>query len=213
MYKMNKAIMNTKYFTYGAKEINYLSSKDKQFADVIKEIGIIKRAVNPTIYESIVQSIVGQQISTTVQHNIMRRLRENYESFDALTFINADEEELRSFGLSYRKISYIKDFSAKVTHGEINLETLEQLSDEEVIHLLTTVKGIGRWTAEMTLLFALERQNIFSFGDLAIKRGLKIIYGYEEITKEIFAKYRKLFSPYCSVASLYLWEVSSRKDN
>lgn len=200
--------MSIKYFEYGNKEIDYLSSKDEKFKKAIKDIGIIKREVNPNIYQSIVRSIVGQQISTAVQNSIMNRLVTMFPSFDAKSIALASDEDLRSLGLSTRKVTYIKEFSQKVFKGELDLDKLKTLSDDEVTNILTSLKGIGPWTAEMTLLFSLQRPNIFSFGDLAVKRGLQNLYGYETVTKEIFEHYRKLFSPYGSVASLYLWELS-----
>lgn len=199
------------YFKYGQEEIDYLSNKDSQMKKAIKEIGFIKREVNSNIYQSIVQSIVGQQISTAVQKNIMKKLKDKFPKFDANAIFEASDEELRSLGLSFRKVNYIKEFSEKVVLGELNLDKLKTLTDDEVIKILTSLKGIGLWTAEMTLLFSLERPNVFSYGDLAIKRGLQRLYGLENITKELFEYYKNLFSPYCSVASLYLWKLSSNK--
>ena len=82
------------------------------------------------------------------------------------------------------------------------------MSDEEAIAALTALSGIGVWTAEMILLFCLQRPDILSFGDFAIRRGLRMVYRHREITKEQFERYRHRFSPYGSVASLYLWAVS-----
>lgn len=85
------------------------------------------------------------------------------------------------------------------------------MEDEEAISYLSSLKGIGRWTAEMILLFCLQRKNIFSYNDLAIQRGLKMIYHHKKITKDLFEKYKRRFSPYCSVASLYIWHVSGNR--
>lgn len=202
--------MKKQYFKYGSKEINFLSQKDKLMKKAIEEIGIIKREINPNVYQSIVRSIIGQQISTAVQKSIMQKIKNAFPSFDATSISKASIEELRALGLSERKAIYILEFSQKVVSGEMNLEELKFLDDLEVIEKLTSLKGVGPWTAEMTLLFSLERPNVFSFGDLAIKRGLQKLYGHETITKEIFEYYKNLFSPYCSVANLYLWEYSHR---
>lgn len=199
-----------KNFKYGEKEINYLSQRDEKLGQKIKEIGIIKREVNHDIYKSIVRSIIGQQISTTVQKVLTSRLKKQVGVITPKTINLISDEALRELGLSSRKIKYIKMFTTKVISGELDLNNLKTLSDQEVIKALTTIKGIGIWTAEMTLLFSLERPNVFSFGDLAIKRGLMVLHNYPEITKEIFEKHRKLYSPYCSVASLYLWELSKK---
>lgn len=200
--------MNIKYFKYGKKEIDYLSNKDEIMKKTIEEIGFIKREVNNNIFQAVVQKIIGQQISTQVQLAIIKRLKEQFPLFNAEVLSKASFEQLRNLGLSSRKVTYIKEFSEKVYNGSFNLEQLKTMSDEDVIKTLTSLKGIGIWTAQMTLLFSLERTNVFSYGDLAIRKGLKILYGHDKITKEIFEYYRNLFSPYCSVASLYLWAAN-----
>ena len=82
------------------------------------------------------------------------------------------------------------------------------MSDQEAIEALSSLNGIGVWTAEMILLFCMQRSDVFSYGDLAILRGLRMVYHHRKIDKKLFEKYRRRFSPYCSVASLYLWAVS-----
>ena len=127
---------------------------------------------------------------------------------EAATVLDAGEEKLHSFGMSYRKAAYITEFAKKVASGEFRPRSLEKMSDEEAIAALTALSGIGVWTAEMILLFCLRRPDILSFGDYAIRRGLRMVYRHREITKERFERYRRRFSPYGSVASLYLWAVS-----
>ncbi len=96
----------------------------------------------------------------------------------------------------------------KVNDGEFDLEAIWNKTDEEAIHELDKLKGIGVWTAEMILLFCMQRPNVFSFDDLAIQRGLRMVYHHRKIDRKLFEKYRRRFSPYCSVASLYFWAVS-----
>ena len=88
------------------------------------------------------------------------------------------------------------------------MNAVEDMSDEQAIKELAALKGIGVWTAEMILLFCLQRPDIFSYDDLAIQRGLRMVYHHRRIDKKLFEKYRRRFSPYCSVASLYLWAVA-----
>lgn len=92
--------------------------------------------------------------------------------------------------------------------GEFALQEISRLPDNEAIQALASLKGIGVWTAEMILLFCLQRPDIFSFDDLAIQRGLRMVYHHRKIDRKLFEKYRRRFSPYCSVASLYLWAVA-----
>lgn len=131
-----------------------------------------------------------------------------FREINAANILSADVSRLHSFGMTFRKAEYIMDFAAKVQSGEFDLQDISELSDGEVIKELSALKGIGVWTAEMILLFCLERPNIFSFDDLAIQRGLRMVYHHRKIDRKLFEKYRRRFSPYCSVASLYFWAVA-----
>ena len=115
---------------------------------------------------------------------------------------------MQSLGMTFRKAEYITDFARKVHEGVFDLEKVAQMSDEAAIKELASLKGIGVWTAEMILLFCLQRPDIFSYDDLAIQRGLRMVYHHRKIDRKLFEKYRRRFSPYCSVASLYLWAVA-----
>ena len=105
-------------------------------------------------------------------------------------------------------MDYILDFAQKVQSGQFDIEALNTMTDEEAIAALSSLKGIGVWTAEMILLFCLQRPNIFSYGDLAILRGVRMVYRHKELPKERFERYRKRLSPYCSTAGLYFWAVA-----
>ena len=91
---------------------------------------------------------------------------------------------------------------------EFDLEAVRDMSDEEAIAALSSLKGIGVWTAEMLLLFCLQRPDILSYDDLAIQRGMRMVYHHRKIDRKLFGKYRRRLSPYCSVASLYFWAVA-----
>ena len=197
------------FFSYGETEIEYLKTKDKKMAQCIEKYGIIKRNVNSDLFSAVIYQIIGQQISNKALSTIWNKTKSALKNITALSIKSATIDELRSFGISTRKIEYIKAFSDKVLSGEFDLSSVNNLSDEEVISTLSSLKGIGVWTAEMLLIFCLRRPNVFSFGDLTIKRGLCILYGHKQIDKTLFEKYRRRFSPYCSIASFYLWAVSS----
>lgn len=115
------------------------------------------------------------------------------------------DQSLRDVGLSFAKARYIKDLSAKVISGAVNLTNLVTLDDESVITELTKVKGIGRWTAEMFLLFTLGRENIFSHGDLGLRRGFSELYGQENPTVQAIERVVSSWSPYKSYGSIALW--------
>lgn len=196
------------YFIYGDEEIEYLKSKDKILGEVIEKIGHIERVTDTNLFSSVVHHIIGQQISTKAQETIWQRLKDELGEVNAENIYKTDVSRLQSLGMSFRKVEYIKDFADKVHSGSFNLQDISELSDEEAIKALASLKGIGVWTAEMILLFCLQRPDIFSFDDLAIQRGLRMVYHHRKIDRKLFEKYRRRFSPYCSVASLYLWAVS-----
>lgn len=196
------------YFEYDEKALEYLKRKDKVFGEVIEKIGHIDRSIDTDLFSSVVHHIIGQQISTKAQATIWERMNKNLGEINADSVISAGQEKLQSFGITFRKADYITDFARKIKNGEFDLESIWKKSDKEAIEALVSLKGIGVWTAEMILLFCMQRQNIFSFDDLAIQRGLRMVYHHRKITKPLFEKYRRRFSPYCSVASLYLWAVA-----
>lgn len=196
------------YFEYGETEISYLRGKDKRLAEVIDQIGMIKREIDPDLFSSVIHHIIGQQISMKAQATIWQRMKDALGEVNAETILAADIPKLQSLGMTFRKAEYITDFAQKVHSGAFNLDAVWQMSDEDAIRELSTLKGIGVWTAEMILLFCMQRPNIFSYDDLAIQRGLRMVYHHREIDRKRFERYRKRFSPYCSVASLYLWAVS-----
>jgi len=107
-----------------------------------------------------------------------------------------------------RKATYIQGITQAIVEGDLDLEALYTMSDEEVCAQLTKLKGIGVWTAEMILTFSLQRPDIVSFGDLAILRGMRMLYRHRELTRPLFEKYRRGYSPYGTVASLYLWAIA-----
>ena len=196
------------YFEYSENEITYLRNKDKKLSEVIDQIGMIEREVDTDLFSSVVHHIIGQQISTKAQTTIWQRMKETLGEVNAETILSADISKLQSLGMTFRKAEYITDFARKVHESVFDLETVAQMSDEAAIKELASLKGIGVWTAEMILLFCLQRPDIFSYDDLAIQRGLRMVYHHRKIDRKLFEKYRRRFSPYCSVASPYLWAVA-----
>ncbi len=196
------------FFEYGAVEVEYLKGKDKKLAQVIERIGPIERAVDDNLFSAVVHHIIGQQISTKAQATIWTRLLDEVGTVTPDTLWVCGREKLQSLGTTWKKVDYILDFTRKVYTGQFDIDALDKMTDEEAIAALSSLKGIGVWTAEMILLFCLQRPNIFSFGDLAIQRGVRMVYRHKELTNERFERYRKRFSPYCSTASLYFWAVS-----
>lgn len=198
------------YFEYGETETEYLKSRDKKLKPVIERIGHICREVDTDLFSSIIHHIVGQQISSAARETVWHRLQEALGTVTAERVFNADRDELQSLGLTFRKTDYMKEIAEKVINGSFILEEVELMEDSEAIAALTTLPGIGKWTAEMILLFALQRPDILSYGDLAIIRGMKTVYG-QEITKDFFETVRRRLSPYGSTAALYFWHTAAGK--
>ena len=196
------------YFEYGDKEIEYLKSKDKKLSEVIDRIAHIDREVDTDLFSSVIHHIIGQQISTKAQQTIWRRMNDTFGEVTAEAIGNASIDELQSLGMTFRKAEYIKDFSLKIINGDFDLDIVAGMTDEDAIAALVSLKGIGVWTAEMILLFCLQRPNILSYGDLAILRGMRMVYHHRRIDRKLFEKYRRRLAPYCSVASLYFWAVA-----
>jgi len=221
------------YFEYGEQEMDYLRKKCKKLGAVIDHIGIIRRAINPDPFSALVESIVSQQISTKAAHTVRNRLVElcggtlTSKALHTLT-----TEEIQSCGMSMRKAGYIKGIADAATGAGttittttdppsstvgsgIDFNTLHTMPDQEIVKTLTTLKGVGVWTVEMLLIFSLARPDVVSYGDLAIRRGMMRLYGLKDekdgkkkLTKDKFQRYAKRYSPYGSVASLYLWAMS-----
>ena len=196
------------YFVYGDAELEYLRNKDKALGEVIDRIGHINRETDSNLFSSVVHHIVGQQISTKAQATIWGRFRDYFGEVSAEKVLAAGAPELQTLGISYRKAEYILDFAGRVHNGTFDLQSVACMPDKQAVEALASLKGVGVWTAEMILLFCLNRPNIFSFDDLALQRGLRMLYHHRNIDRKLFEKYRRRFSPYCSVASLYLWAVA-----
>ena len=196
------------YFAYGETELAYLRKKDKRLGEVIDQIGRVERTVDTDLFSAVVHHIIGQQISTKAQTTIWQRMQDALGVVNAETILAAGVPKLQAQGMTFRKAEYITDFAQKVHSGAFSLDAVAQMPDAETIQALTALKGIGVWTAEMILLFCMQRPDVLSYDDLAIQRGLRMVYHHRDIDRAWFERYRRRYSPYGSVASLYLWAVA-----
>lgn len=196
------------YFKYGETEKDYLCRRDPVLGEIIHRIGHIHREVIPDLYSALVLQIISQQVSTKGAMTVWNRLREKVGDVNPKTVGMTEIEEIQNCGMSMRKAQYIKDMTTTVLDGSLNLAKLHDLTDDEVCTQLSAIKGIGVWTAEMLMTFSMERPDIISYGDIAILRGLRMLYRHRKITPALFNKYKRRYSPYASVASLYLWEIA-----
>ncbi|HXR31847.1 MAG TPA: DNA-3-methyladenine glycosylase 2 family protein [Solirubrobacterales bacterium] len=195
-----------------------LAASDPTMAALIERLGKIDIATRlarrseerpADAYGALLRAIVGQQLSTKAARTIYGRVLELFDGHTPAPeqLLEAEEAELRGAGLSGRKVEYVRDLAAHVIDGELELDRLSELSDEQVIAEIVAVRGLGLWTAEMFLIFHLERPDVLSGGDLGIRKAVQIEYGLGEMPPparvlEIGEPWR----PHRSLASLYLWE-------
>ena len=196
------------YFIYGQKEIDFLSRKDKRLASAMERIGPIQREVRPDLFDALMHSIVGQQIATKAQQTVWARLVLALGEVTPETIDGAETATLQGVGLSFRKVAYMKAAARKVLLGELDVEALRLMDDASLCATLCALDGVGVWTAEMLMLFSLQRPDVLSFGDLAILRGLRMLHRHREVSRDRFETYRRRYSPYGSAASLYLWAIA-----
>ena len=197
-----------KYFKYGAAEIAHLKKADSKMAEAVEKIGRVNRRVIPDLFEALANCIVGQQISTKAHETIWLRMREALGRITPETVAALPPEEIKKFGISFRKVSYMKSAAQKILDGRFDINALKSMDDAAVRARLCELDGVGEWTAEMLMIFSMRRPDVLSYGDYALRRGLRMLYGHREISRGLFEKYRRRFSPHCRVASLYLWEVA-----
>lgn len=196
------------YFPYGETEIAYLKAHDKKLGTAIDTIGPIERVTDRDLFSSVIHHIIGQQISSAAHATIWRRLQEAVGHPTAESLLALGRERLQALGMTFKKAEYILDFCQQVHSGAFDIDAVEAMTDEEAIEALSALKGIGVWTAEMILTFCLMRPDVVSYGDLAIQRGMRMLYHHRKIDREKFNRYRRRYSPYGTVASLYLWAIA-----
>lgn len=179
------------FFQYGYKETDYLKSKDKRLAEVIDRIGPVQKEVIPDLFAGLVNSIVGQQISTKAFITIWNRIKLLFGTVTPENILSKSAEELQQCGLTMKKAVYIRNIAVDILDGKLNLDELYGLSDDEVCKKLSSLNGIGIWTAEMLMTFSMQRLDILSWDDLAIRRGIMMLYKHKKLDKKLFARYKK----------------------
>lgn len=200
--------VKTKIFEYGNKEIDYLKSCDPVLGDEIEKTGIIEREIIPELFPALIYTIIGQQISVKASRTIWGRMQECFDEITPKIIAAASIEEIRKCGMQATKAGYIQGIASTIASGEFDLDSLYELSDLEAVKKLSSLHGIGVWTAESLLLNSMERPNIISYCDITIRRGIMKLYSIPELTREQFNTYKNRYSPYASVASLYLSKIA-----
>lgn len=190
-------------------ELEELKACDSNMRMLVEIVGDIDRDYIEDPFVALVNSIIFQQLAYKAAIAVWNRFEELVRAVRPEYILQHSFEELRACGLSKNKIDYIKNLSEAVVSGQLSLESLGSMSNEEIIESLVKIKGIGVWTAEMFLIFCLNRKDILSYKDLGIRKGIKWLYGMqEEPDKEQFEEKRQRYSPHNTLASFYLWEVT-----
>jgi DNA-3-methyladenine glycosylase II len=193
--------------------IDYLSNTDPIMADAIKRVGPCTLAPNPNTFETLVDAIISQQISVKAADAIVARLRATTPkgSITPEALLPLEHDALRAVGLSTSKARYVRDLTERVASGQLDLAALEHMEDEEVIKNLVAVKGIGRWTAEMILIFSLGRLDVLPVDDLGFVEGVREAYGLEaRPTRKELLERGEAWRPYRSVATWYMWAMREK---
>lgn len=192
--------------------VQYLCKVDSNLEKIIKIVGKYSINIRNDPFQSLVESIIYQQLAGKAANAIYNRFI-NYYNNKQITptlILNSHNDNLKKVGLSNRKIDYLKDLALHVYDGRINLEELPKMNDEEIINKLVNVKGIGRWTSEMFLIFSLGRQDILPVTDLGVRKAIQKVYSLSELPKpNIMMEIAKPWRPYRSIATWYLWKSLS----
>lgn len=197
-----------------AAAVAHLSAADERLKWLIEQAGPFTLKIDRDRYSMLVRSILSQQISTKAARAIRLKLEAAVGGLSPAAIHAATEATLRGAGLSNQKVTYLRDLTAHVMDGRLELDRLHRLDDESVIEQLIAVKGIGRWTAQMFLMFSLGRLDIFPHDDLGIRSSMRTLYALEELPGkaqclELAAPWR----PYSTIASWYIWRVADLKSD
>ena len=197
----------TKHPKYWGKAKRYLSKKDSIMRKLINKYNDKTLITRNDIFFSLCKSIIGQQISVAAANSVFIRFKKLCKNkINSKTVINLNSLQLKKCGLSRQKVKGIKELARKFYNKSFNPNLINNMNDEDAIAYLSTLRQIGRWSAEMILLFTFNRQNIWPLQDIGLLRAISNNYNKKYLPPKIFVdKLYKKFSPYCSVATWYLW--------
>lgn len=190
-------------------EANEVLTKDPVMAGLIKKYGELTWSTDSDIYADLIEAIVGQQLSEKAAGTIFKRFTDlfpNDEFPEPKLVLDKSDDELRSVGLSWAKTEYVKGVCRAVVEEPLILENLRELADDLVIAELTKLKGVGKWTAEMILIFTLKRPDVFSLGDLGLRTAVSRLYGIDRDNLKAIEATSLVWKPFRSIACRYLWK-------
>lgn len=187
--------------------IRHLETADPIMAAIIRQVGPYKLTAREPTFETLARSIAFQQLNGKAAATIFARLKKAVgRRFTAAAFLKLTAEQLRECGLSRQKMASLTDLAERVARREINFRRFPELTDNEIIASLCQVRGVGTWTVQMFLIFALERPNVMPVSDYGIRNAVRRAYGLPELPKPAeLATIAAKWHPYCSIATWYLW--------
>jgi len=188
--------------------IKYLSAKDKHLAKVIQMLGPLEYQTIDDDYAFLVSEIIEQMLSKKVAAVLNNRLRADCQGTISVESIeNLSDEKIQAVGLSHSKVTYIRNLTAAIENNSVNFEKYHIMTDNEVMKSLTTIKGIGTWSAKMYLIFALDRQDILPFEDVAFLQGYGWVYKTKDYRAHLVQKKCQKWHPYASIAARYMYRA------
>ena len=197
--KVNKAIM-------------YLINVDKRIEPLVKSYHLEQLDSEKSYLKSLVRSILFQQLSGRAAKTIFDRFMALFieeKNLNANEILSLDSALMRSVGISSSKVNYIKNIANSFIEKSIDYPNFSKLTDDQIIESLVSIKGVGRWTAQMFLIFTLKRPDVFPEGDLGVRKGFQLFYNLEDLpSSELILKRSEVWSPYRSFMARYFWIVS-----
>ena len=191
------------------KVISHFRKVDPLLASIIPQISSFDFGVSVDPFSDLVESIISQQLSEKAGSTIFGRFKRLFKNnkITPVAILKLPDSAIRAVGPSWSKVSYIKNIARAAKDGVVNFQTIQSLDNEVVIQKLTKIKGVGPWTAEMFLMFALGRQDVFSFGDLGLRNAIKRLYKLKkEPTRKKLEQITQKWSPYRTYAARILWK-------
>lgn len=188
-------------------KVKALLLTDKNLSQLIKQIHYSELIIEPDGFKCIIKYVIGQQISDKARETIWNKFLLKFNPVEPSKILSIDDNEIKLIGLSERKVFTIKQIALEIVNGNINFNNFKFCSNEQIINDLIKIKGIGRWTAEMYLIFSLGRENVLSKTDGTIKRTIKWMYNLSELPNDKEIKnYFKKWEGYETIVSTFLWK-------
>lgn len=201
--------MSAAYYPISRESIQWLCERDPQLGAIVRRMDSPKRELCHDLFSGLVFYVISQQVSAKAAVTEWGRFKELFGPVSPEHIAGFASEEIQKCGTTLRRSGYILDIARQAASNRLDLQKLADLPDDEFCRQVTKLSGVGAWTAQMLLIHALRRPDVISYGDLAILRGMRMVYQVPEISRARFERCRRRYSPYATTASIYLWAISA----